>query len=290
MKVGIFSVHGHMCCLGFLFEVLKKHDVSIVITDKTDHHLWIPYYNKLYTFNIVYDLDTDVTQFDKIIKLTSNETCLNNVDCISLVHLKCLMTQNNVSKKFITLSPYIEDSAISYMFPCYSNPKVDKLTSKIVTFVGYCLNNHIDEDTDMFITQNPEYTFKFIVWGDGNYSNLTKHTNVSVLHNIHTTEMVDIINKSKFILSKKYINYDRFSGQLGLAVSFDTPLLIDSRTSNAYKLPGFTFNHNYTELGRLDNISNEDYINAVNNISMFKIQSIETNQKTIDELLDAKWI
>jgi hypothetical protein len=285
MKVGIFSVHGHMSCLGVLFEVLRQHEVTIVITDKTDHHVWIPFYNKLYTFNIVYDLNTDVKQFDKIIKLTSNETCLENVDCISLLHLGSFINVNNVSTKFISLTPYIQGANISYMFDCFSTPLVDKTNSKMVAFVGYYLNNNIDEDTDNFISQNSDYTFTFITWGDGYYGNLTKHSNVRVLHSVNTLDMVEIINQSKFVLSKKYINFDRYSAQLGLAVSLNTPLLIDSRTAEAYKLPGVTFNNNYTELGRLDDISNESYTKLINDTQTFKTEMIRKNQETINNLL-----
>jgi hypothetical protein len=53
--------------------------------------------------------------------------------------------------------------------------------------------------------------------------------------------MVDLINKSKYILSKKFINYDRFSGQLSLAMSFEKPLIIDLKTKNNYNLPGIPF-------------------------------------------------
>lgn len=292
MKIGIFSVHGcHFCCLGFLFEVLRNHEVSIVIAHNTDdNQLWIPYYKKLYNFNIIYNLDTNVKQFDTLIKLTSNETCLQNLDCISLVHLGCLINDNNVSTKFISLTPYIQENRVSYMFPSFSSPIVDKTNSKMVAFVGYYRNNNIDEDTDKFFIQNSDYIFTFITWGDNEYGNLKKHANVRVLHSVKTLDMIEIINQSKFVLSKKYINFDRYSGQLGLAVSLNTPLLVDSRTAEAYKLPGFIFNNNYTELGRLDDISNESYTKVMNDTRIFNTESIRKNQETIDNLINIKRI
>ena len=70
--------------------------------------------------------------------------------------------------------------------------------------------------------------------------------------------MNDLIINSKFILSKKIINYDRFSGQLTLAMSYEKPLIIDIKTKK-YNLPGIQFHKNYSEIGKLDNITDEKY-------------------------------
>ena len=77
--------------------------------------------------------------------------------------------------------------------------------------------------------------------GDNTYDNLIKHSNVVVLYSVNTNKLVEIINNSKFILSKKYINYDIYSGQLGLAMSFEKPMIIDFKTANSYNLAGFIF-------------------------------------------------
>ena len=82
--------------------------------------------------------------------------------------------------------------------------------------------------------------------------------------------MNNIINDSKFILSKKVINYDRFSGQLSLAMSYEKPLIIDIKTKDAYNLPGITFNTNYSEVGCLDDITDEKYKLLKNEIKSFK--------------------
>ena len=78
-------------------------------------------------------------------------------------------------------------------------------------------------------------------------------------------------------MSKKYINFDRFSGQLGLAISFEKPLIIDSNTQQAYQLPGFSFDKNYSELDSLDSITDEEYNTKIEDIQKFKKKGLENN-------------
>jgi len=126
------------------------------------------------------------------------------------------------------------------MFPIYK-PTIINNNNKIVTFIGFYMNNNIDEDTDLFIKNNIDEDTDLFIKNNFEYDNLTKHSNAVVLHSVNTNKLVEIINNSKFILSNKYINYDRFFGQLGLAMSFKKPLIIDFKTANSYNLAGFIF-------------------------------------------------
>ena len=130
----------------------------------------------------------------------------------------------------------------------------------------------------MFLRDNLDYEFFFIIWGDSDYSNLEKHSNVRILHDVQTTDLVEIIRESKFILSKKYINYDRFSGCLSLAMSFEKPLILDKKTANAYNLPGFVFPRQYSEIGKIDNrITEEMYETKCTEIRKWKEDCLQRN-------------
>ena len=284
MKIAIVSSSvSHMECIGFLLEILKEHEVIIIINKEFDIFNWLEYLKNIYKLNVSYNLNININDFDTVIKLTSNDNILTEEKTISLLHLKNNISINNKSNQYISLTPYIYGDNINYMFPIF-NPFIFKSNLKNITFIGYYLNHNIDEDTDLFIQNNLDYQFIFITWGDNAYSNLIKHPNVKNLKNVKTNEMIEIIYSTKFILSKKYINYDRFSGQLGLAMSFQKPLIIDSKTATCYNLPGILFNKNYNEI-KLNDITDEKYDNIIKDIQIFNQNCLENNKQTMTNIL-----
>jgi len=284
MKIAIISEFGHFECLGFLLETLKEFEITVYTHLNLDKYFWLDYYKSIFSFNIINNLNIDNNNnFNKIIKLTSTDLpYLQNE--ISILHIKNYYENN---KKYLSLSPHVSGENITYTFPIFNPITYNTLnySSKNITLIGYCLNNNIDSDTKLFIQNNSDYTFNFIVWGDTHYGNLKEHKNVNILQNINTNEMIKIINNSQFILSKKYISYDRFSGQLGLAMSFEKPIIIDSKSASTYNLPGITFNNNYSEIGKLSNISDEIYNNIVEKIKIFNKNQLSNNYNNIMKLL-----
>jgi hypothetical protein len=284
MQIAIISKFGHFECLGFLLESLKDFDITIFAENRSDKFNWIGYFKMYYKFKVHYHLNINVNEFHHVIKLTGNDECLYSENTISLVHLHTLKHVNNNSKKFISLTPYITGGDVSYMFPIYK-PDIHKTYKNTIVFVGYCQNIHIDDDTSLFIENHLDYHFIFVVWGDRNYSNITKHKNASVLHNIGSYELANIINESKYVLSKKYINYDRFSGVLSIAMSFNKPLIIDRKTAEAYHIPGVVFNEKYTELGNINDISDEKYRVMIDEIEAFNKDAMCRNKEIIEKMI-----
>jgi len=285
-KLAIVSLFGHMECLGFLLEILKNCQLTVIIDNNTDKHKWLDYYKTLYNFSVDYNLNINTKDYDKIIKLTSNDNCLHSSEnTISLVHLKDLQYVNNKSNKFISLTPYITGDDVYYMFPIY-NPPIIKSNSKIITLIGFFTDSNIDDDLILFIEKNLDYQFNFIVWGGNTYGKLRKCSNVKILHSVNTLDLVQIIYDSKYILSKKHINYDRFSGQIGLAMSFQKPMIIDHKTATSYNLPGITFDNNYCEVDKLNDISDDKYNNILEEIKVFNINTLSNNTKIIKSILD----
>jgi hypothetical protein len=285
-KLAIVSQFGHMECLGFLLEILKNCEVTVIINNNTDNYKWLDYYKTLYNFSVNYDLNINTKDYDKIIKLTSHDNCLQSSEnTISLVHLKDLQYVNNKSNKFISLTPYITGDDVYYMFPIY-NPPIIKSNSKIVTLIGYYNDSNIDDDLILFIEKNLDYQFIFVLWGGNTYGKLTRCSNVKIIHGLATLDLIQIIYDSKYILSKKHINYDRFSGQLGLAMSFQKPMIIDYKTAISYKLPGITFHNNYCEVDKLNDISDDKYNNIIEEIKTFNNNNLSNNIKIIKSILD----
>jgi hypothetical protein len=283
MQIAIVSKFGHFECLGFLLESLKDFDITIFVKDHSDKFNWIGYFKMYYKFKVHYHLNINVNEFYRVIKLTSNDECLYSEDTISLVHLNTLKHSNNNSKKFISLTPYILGDDVSYMFPIFK-PDVHTTYKNSIIYVGHCKNIDIDDDTSLFISNNLDYHFTFIVWGDTQYGNVTKHKNASVLHHVESSQLVNIINESKYVLSKKYINRDRFSGVLSLAMSFNKPLIIDRKTADAYHLPGFIFYKNYSELGSICTISDEEYNTMIDKIKECNKDTVCKNKEIMTKI------
>lgn len=288
MKIAILgSFDFHLECIGFLLEMSNSNNIDVYLGKKSDKYNWIEHYLTIYNFNVIYDnFHNDIiNNYDKIFKLSSNDKCLDDKKIISIFHLDNKGTRNCKSEKLISLTPFIEGDNIHYIFPIYSPILIDNSKiNKFVTMVGYYKNENIDNNTINFINTNNNYTFIFIVWGDSSYSNLHNLKNVKLLSNVKTNVMNNIINDSKFILSKKVINYDRFSGQLSLAMSYEKPLIIDKKTKEAYNLPGITFDNNYSEVDCLDDITDEKYKLLKNEIKSLKNKLIDKNKNIFNSV------
>ena len=286
MKIAIIGRFDfHLECIAFLLEIYNNNsnNIDIYISTKSDKFNFIEYYLTIFNFNVIYDkFKKDILDnYDKIFKLTSNDNCLDDKNIISILHLDGKSQRNCKSEKYISLTPYVNGNNIHYTFPIY-RPKITNFSkSKIITMIGYYYDNHVDNDLLRFINLNNNYTFNFIIWG-GNNNKLKNIKNVNLYSGVKTNIMVDMLNNSKYVLSKKYIYYDRFSGQLGLAMSHEIPLIVDTRTKNNYKLPGITFDENYCEIGVLDNISDEKYNALKNEVKFFKDNTLENNIKIFE--------
>lgn len=285
MKIAIISQIGHMECMPFLLDILKEYEIDIYLETHTDKHNWIDYYKQIYlniNIHIVHNISQhiDVSKYLKIFKITFTDSFICD-NIISIIHLKeknkIYLGQN------ISLTPYIQSSNINYIFPVFNPPNLRNVSKNNITFIGFYKNDNIDLDTIKFIKQNNNFTFNFIVRGDKNYNNLLYLDNVCIYNNINATKLINIIHESKFILSKKYISYDRFSGQLGLAMSFEKPIIIDFKTSKSYNIPGIVFKNNYSEVNI--NMTNLEYISHINKIKKFKEYTFNNNKQIINNFM-----
>jgi hypothetical protein len=287
MKVAIVSMFGHYECLFFLGEVLQEHDVTIYIgNDTRGEELYLcKLYSNIKMVKLTQKLTNEIVSlYDVIIKLTSRDDVLNHPSVISILHVSSF---KDTSNRYISLTPFVEGKNISYMIPVYTPRYVRKCYNKSITFVGYFLNRWVDEDLQYFI-ENSHHTFHFIVWGDGNYDKLTKYSNVIVYYNTFNDHLNEIINNSSYILLRNasYINYDRFTGMIALALSFKKPMIVDKKTKEAYGMPGIVYEKRYSEI--IDTLNNDItpivYEKIVDSISEFNKNAINQNKQAMAEI------
>ena len=298
MKIAIVgSFDYHFECVPFLLEVFKKDYVTIYTLKKKDKYNDLVQFKKMYNFNVILnEISPDIiASNDLTIKLTSNDPCLENEKIVSIQHWCNKVVKKTISGRILSLTPYINkkswlsvyksgDPEVHYTFPAYNPFKtIEKVTDKVVTFIGYYLNRQFDKDILDFIKLNEDYTFNFIVRGEKsrNYPVLKGIQNVNCYNNIEGEKVVELLKSARYILSKRHINYDRFSGQLGLSVSYEKPLLVDKRTMDVYKLPGISFEKNYMELGKLSEIDDKKYDELWNKVKKFKTDAIKKNTEIL---------
>jgi len=287
MKIAIISKFGHFECLFFLCEILQQHKITLYIAHHTkgEEHVLCKMYSNIDVIKITEKLTEEIVpMYDEIIKLSSNDDVLYHRGIISLLHVSSL---KDISNRYISLSPFIEGDNVSYMLPVYNPTNVKTCYNKTITFVGYFMNKWVDEDLQYFI-ENSQHTFNFVVWGDGNYDNLTRYTNVVVYYNVQYDHLTEIINNSSYILLRNasYINYDRFTGMISLAMSFKKPMIVDKRTKEAYNIPGIVYEKRFSEV--IDTLNNDVspivYEKLVDSICEFNKDVINKNKRIMCEL------
>ena len=287
MKIAIISMFGHYECLFFLCEILQEHKITLYIADNTkgEEIVLCRMYSNIEVIKISEKLTEEIVPiYDEIIKLSSNDDVLYHQNIISLLHVSSLKDSSN---RYISLSPFVEGENVSYMLPVYNPINVRRCYTKSITFVGYFMDRWVDEDLQYFI-ENSNHTFNFIVWGDGNYSNLTRFPNVAVYYNIQYDHLTELINNSSYMLLRNasYINYDRFTGMISLALSFKKPMIVDKKTRDAYNIPGIVYEMRFSEI--IDTLKNDVspivYEKIVDSISEFNKDVINKNKRSICEL------
>lgn len=287
MKIAIISMFGHFECLFFLCEILQEHKITLYIANHTkgEEYALCKAHSNIEVIKITENLTEDILSiYDEIIKLSSNDSVLHHPRVISLLHLLILKDNSN---RYISLSPFIEGVNVSYMLPVYNPIEVRTCYNKSIMYVGYFLNGWVDEDLQYFI-ENSHHNFNFVVWGDGNYNNLTRFANVRLYNNVQYEHLTEIINDSSYILLRNasYINYDRFTGMISLALSFKKPMIVDKRTKEAYNIPGIMYEKRYSEL--IDTLNDEMtpiiYEKLVDSIGELNKDIINKNKRIICEL------
>ena len=284
-QVAIISRFGHMECAGFLLESFKAHSVTMIIGKHTDVHEWMHLYNEIYanlTVLVTANVDKEsLKKYDCVFNLTAGDW-YEDEKVISIAHVSDTV---HSTKTTLSLTPYIHSNNVHYTFPVF-RPILVEQRQKTILCIGFYRNHWIDDDTITFFKEMSEYSFVFITWGDDYYENLMNIHNVKYIpRGLSAIEMAGMIQKCSFILSKKVINYDRFSGQLSLAMSFDKPLIIDEHTARAYQLPGVIFKNNYTEVSSSFPMDENAYYKHVLDVKQFKETQIKRNRENLQQLI-----
>jgi hypothetical protein len=222
-------------------------------------------------------------EYQVVVKLTSNDSVYHDPRVISILHV---IENKDCSRRFISLTPMIDDPQITYLLPLYRIP--NKPIQPTICYIGYFLNSYMDSDLSAFIDSVP-FEFIFVVWGDGNYHTLNQKPNVKVLQSISTNHMMALLGECKFVMARKlpYQKTDRFSGAIALGLSSGKPILLQKTFEDLYRIPALTFHNEYMELkDTVSSMSDHDYNEWVKKTLEARDKIIDSNQTKFMDLMN----
>ena len=291
----IIIYNQHEECVGGYCELLKHHNITLLVDKYDDVYGWIPLWKKYYIFELLLTENYNIQKhkFDYVINLTSYLKNKLKIKIDMDIHHCYQKLSNDV--KNITITPFPKfDYKIPYLLPIsdaipiHTPPEVC-LDNKIIVYIGKMENYYVDDDTINFI-KNSNYTFIFFIRKNTRQKPniLKKFKNVKLLIDTSTEKLTDIIRSATFILCRKY-PYQRsqtISGAVHTGLSFNKILLLQSKMNKKYNIPSINFNKNYEEMNNcINNISLEEYNNIYKKVICFKKNSIEKNTSILNKLL-----
>lgn len=284
MKIALLSSHNlHMCCVGFLIHIFRDDEIDVFFPE--DREKYLEYYKSLYPTTKITLLNMkeySKNSYNQSIKITESDPGVSSEGIISIAHLQEQVKPEN---KYITLTPWISEENVKYVFPIYKG-LFNKSYNKVIVHIGFFVPRYADEDTVRFIRDSG---YMFVFAGGDSYNGLNNLPNVRVINRINTFELVNLINNSMFIFLRKepYQLTDRYSGAIGHAVSHRKPVIVQEYTADSYGLKGLIFKKEYCEiLEELKNIDNEKYDLLVKEAEEVYEKKIEDNNDVKNYLLN----
>jgi hypothetical protein len=282
-----FPFHYEM--FGYLINYCNNfnHELVIYCLLNEDKNNFIDLYRTIFpSVNVKYkelsSFESEKEYFDLIVLITDDDPSFdtNNIDII----YKTIRIDHNDTirrpeiKKFIGVRPFINRPDIKWALPCYpliknvqNKMELIKMENEInVVILGGGINGYSISQINRLTSLNSNITLHFISRkiNYNNFEYLNKNFLVYLHENINTFKMIDIVNKSDYILNDVTNNKDHYngvsmSGSIPIAFNHLTPLIISSNNNDLYNFKSsinFDINSKY-------NI----YIDKVNENSIKKV-------------------
>lgn len=280
----VYSIHDE--CIGGFCELLKKHNITLLINKKTDRWGWISFWKKYYKFNLLLENDySSEKNFECVINLTSYLENTKNINIDINIHHSTYDLLENINYKNITITPFTNVD-IPYLLPIsninYNYKSVEYcFKNKKIVFVGRFEERYLDNDTIEFI-KNTDFNFTFFLRTNTRKipSVLNNINNVDLITNVSAEKLINEINNATYILCRKYPFQKKktISGAVHIGISFNKILLLQSEMNSKYNIPSINFNKKYKELiSVINSISLNEYIKLYKQVLICKQNIINKN-------------
>lgn len=301
MKIAIISsYHHHMECVGFLIDSLidESHDITFLTSG--DSYGYDKYFLSLYdsAFKKGQLRNFNSDDYNVIIKLTATDDVIKStqkrnhdhilIKTISIVHMTG-WTDKSAAK--IVLSPYVKFKSLgTQVTPVYQGLTFrNEELKKNILWIGQLEDKWIDLDMINFIKKT-DCHFTFILSTSSGRGKLIKDLdNVTIMTRISTERMIQLILASDMIMCRKFPHQSmkKYSGSFVLGLSHDKPMIMNKKMSDDYRIPGITFEENYSELvDYINNLTIEQLDSHIEESIECKNQASLQNKEKIRNLIE----
>jgi hypothetical protein len=322
MKICILGIFKHHTeCVGFLLDALSQNELVVCISD--ERFGYVKYFRQIYKFNEINHKDFNENNYDFVIILSANDPTVNSIinkkKYITIVHHINFIIDKGVDKYIAFNDDNIISAKFHKIIPLYkgiyNHESTYKKYNKFIMYIGP-LNYNIDKDLQKFIDL-VNYNFimiheqkyyemaakyfrqnkKFHVYGTATkiksnffVATKNKHKKIFVLKNVSTEKILHLMqNISFFLIRKNKITKNIMSGAIPLALSHNTPIIIQSNNKvvNAQKEHiGIEYKNNYCDCAsKLNNLSLNNYLSLCNNIAQFTEKIRNLNKISLNNIL-----
>jgi len=259
----------HLECIGCLQHIIGNIDVYV----NEDKFKDIEYFNDLYKFNSYHISQFNSSNYDCIIKLSSDDRCFDIVkeeDKHKLISLLHLTGFEFGLTKFIKFSEHVTTNEYcKYIFPYYkTNITGGVFEKRTIVYIGYFDTYQLNDDFLSFIN-NSGYKFYFCCRIETAATKILKSMkNVVVFYGLTTPEINRVLKNTTFLLGRIPENrvYDRFTGALTLSITNKIPIICPKKLAGS--TPAILFEDDYCEvLDYVKNISKQQYEDMICNIN-----------------------
>lgn len=267
----------------------KNYDLTIYSNDNLGYK---DYYKLMfsneYEYRAVSLFDSEKQMYDYIFLLTDDDWSYKNNDSEINKKTICIdhyyKIRNSVFENRIATRPFSNEYYRNWALPVYP----------ITSFKHISDTNEINV---VLLSDDNKYTIsilnrlcsskKIILHAFARNMNLSKFQGINIeiriCRNIYTTDLINIISKSSFIItdvseSKNYVS-DNMSGAIPLAFSTLTPLIISKQTNSYYKFKNvIEFDKNAIDPIVLHDVN-------MDNLKKERDEFIEKNHELFDSMI-----
>ncbi len=292
-KILIYQ-HGdfHTEISGFLMYNYANCDIDIHHPHTNSTNNCFKYYESILKKKINYVDKVDEKIYAYIFILTSREIKLfNNIvdkkKYILFKHVNEDITDNFIN---ISLTPLVK--ANINIMPIYNNINEKKRENNICIIGNMSCGKIRDLDGIANLIKNFK-KYEILIFTrkiDEKYKQIyTKYQNVKIYMNLGTTEMIERIQKSKYILTADTEYYNEngnksgvLTGMIPLALNNDIPLIMTSKLNKIYGLDGVIEYSNMTDVANKLNLMSDVKYNSLTQIFIEnKNKIINSNKKKL---------
>jgi hypothetical protein len=270
----------------FLLQIFIDRPVSIMTTEDKDKFGWLGFCAQIKHFTRLQPTrDIDYTRYE-VFKITSHDLFINSPESIAIYHL---IKRRCASRRGLTFFPKIAKPGIQFVLPVFRPPGITSAevrpSDRTVLLVGVHAPEDLRAESPLghLVRKNKDFHFHLVV---GEHGRRAKHQfppNCTFHYALKTPELIKLFESTDLVLGRNNPYGDRYSGYLGIAVSFLKKMVVHRRIRKYYGCPVSGVFDCYADLRPLGH-----YLQHQNHLALleFREENIAGNTRTVFSVLN----